>query len=506
MSDSIDHLLKINNVQKSFYDNIVLKDINLKITYGSINALCGENGAGKSTLMNIINGSLQQDHGEIFFKDKLVYFHKPMDAISSGIAFIPQEISFIPEFTVAETVFLGRSITKNKMLDYNTMNQETARYLALLELAHIEPTRMMKTLRLGEIQLVEIVRAISQDAELFIMDEPTTALTEKETDKLFQILQKITDKNKSIIFISHRMNEILQIADYIFVLRDGKLVLDDQTGNLNETQITSAMLGSKLEEDFHKDYQMSRNLQDNTQKILILKKIFNQKIHNIDLELNQGEIIGIFGLMGAGRTSLLETIFGALKVNQGEIWIKNTLTQKHTPKFMIDNGFGYVTEDRKHSGLFLSHSVLYNTIICSLNVKKSKYISHFITKTKNIKNSVHNILKKLNLNPLNIEKVSMEYSGGNQQKIVFGKWLINNPEILLLDEPTKGIDVIAKSQIYKFCRQYVQSGNSIILISSELPEIMLLSDRILIMKSGRIVDEQRRETGYDPKKLIFSAS
>ena len=194
MLHSNDYLLQINNIHKSFYHNIVLKDINLKISYGSINALCGENGAGKSTLMNILNGSLQQDHGTIFFENKQIHFHKPMDAISSGIAFIPQEISFIPEFTVAETIFLGRSITKNKMLDYDTMNRETSYYLNLLELKNIEPTRMIKTLRLGEIQLVEIVRAISQDAKLFIMDEPTTALTEKEANKLFKILQKIKDE------------------------------------------------------------------------------------------------------------------------------------------------------------------------------------------------------------------------------------------------------------------------------------------------------------------------
>ena len=498
------NLLQIKNIHKSFYHNVVLKDISLKISYGSINALCGENGAGKSTLMNILNGSLQQDHGTIFFENQQIHFHKPMDAISSGIAFIPQEISFIPEFTVAETIFLGRSITKNKMLDYDKMNSETRHYLDLLELKNIEPTRMMKTLRLGEIQLVEIVRAISQDAKLFIMDEPTTALTEKEANKLFKILQKIKDENNSVIFISHRMNEVLQIADIIFVLRDGKLVLDEPICNLNETKITSAMLGSKLEEDFHKSHIEKETTQE--EKILDLYQVSNQKIHNISFQLHRGQIIGIFGLMGAGRTSLLDTIFGALKLNHGEILINNKPLKKHTPKFMIDQGFGYVTEDRKHSGLILPHSVLYNTIISALNLKNSKYINYIITKIKKIQMDVNSIVKTMKLSPLDIQKKAMEYSGGNQQKIVFAKWLINKPKILLLDEPTKGIDVIAKSQIYKFCRQYVQSGNSIIFVSSELPEIMLLSDKIFIMKSGKIVDEQRRERGYDPKKLIFSAS
>ncbi len=497
--------MEINHITKSFYDNVVLKDLNFSIRKGHVTALCGENGAGKSTLMNIINGGLKPDQGKIFLKNTPVSFHKPADAIEAGVSFIPQEILFVPELTVAESIFLGKEHKKRGMLDYESMNNESLYYLKILDINNLYPQKKMSELRIGEIQLIEIAKAISHNADLLIMDEPTTALTQMEVNKLFNIISMIKEKGKSIIFISHRMNEIFQISDHILVLRDGRLVLDGFINEVDEKDITNAMLGKELSIKFYsKTYNKSSDIQKGN-SLLKLEKLNNKKLNNISFDLKKGEILGIFGLMGSGRTTLLETIFGARKIYSGKISLKNHIIKHITPKFMINNGVGYITEDRKESGLILPQTVLYNTIIISLNMSKKIYINYGFWDSKSIISKSKRILEKFRLHPMDLEKKVLEFSGGNQQKIILGKWMLDKPELLLLDEPTKGIDIGAKEQIYSFIHEYVCKGNSVILISSELPELMLLSDRISVINQGKFVHQQYKDH-FDPTKLMIAAS
>lgn len=483
-------LLEVQGVSKSFPGVHALDQVTFTLKKGTVHALCGENGAGKSTLMHVLMGVYRKDEGEILFKGRSVDFYSPRQALHQGIAIVEQELSPIPDMTVAENLFLGREpVWQRVFVRYAELNTWARNVLQELNL-QIDPTRKMRTLSLAETQLVEIAKALSYNSDVIIMDEPTSAIGDKEVEQLFAVIRRLKAQGKGIIYVSHRLEEIFLIADEVTVLRDGKYIATKDTQAIDRSQLISLMIGRKMEEEFVKDSTLS------ARDLLVVKDFTKAgQFKNIHLTLKKGEVLGIFGLMGSGRSEFLHTLFGVNSADKGEVFLENTQVQIGSPSDAIKHGIAYVTEDRKETGLVLTSSVKENIALTSL-----KRLSHFsFVDRRQEQQDVMQMVQRFRVKTPSIDQLVVNLSGGNQQKVVLGKWLLTHPKILLFDEPTRGIDVGAKREIYNFISDYTNRGSAVIMVSSELPEIIGMSDRILVFRRGELAGELKRAEATQEK-------
>lgn len=489
-------ILKIKGISKSFYATQALKNVSLEIKPGEIHAIVGENGAGKSTLMNILTGIVQPDEGEIIFKGERLKNLSPRLAQEKGISIVHQELSLCPHISVAENIFMGRApVKKNNIIDFKRMYKESQEILKRLD-TNIEVEVLVKNLSISQQQMVEIAKALSIHTEILILDEPTSSLTETETKSLFKNLKRLKNEGIAIFFISHRINEIFQICDTYTVLRDGELV---KTGNIEEVSpddIVSLMVGRNLENVYpEKSDQIGK-------PVLEVKNISRKGIFkNISFIVNQKEILGIFGLVGAGRTELARAIFGIDPIDEGEICLFDKNIVSLSVENRIKEGLAYITEDRKTQGLFLNMNIKSNIVVAALDQVSNGFL---IDSKKETKLS-NEYIKVMKTKYSSLEQPVKSLSGGNQQKVLLGKWLAVNPKVIILDEPTRGIDVGAKYEIHNKLRELAESGHGIVVISSELPEILGLCDRILVMHQGEIVGKVKAEEATEEKIMLYAS-
>lgn len=483
-----EYILEMRGISKAFSGVQALEKVDFNVRRGTIHALMGENGAGKSTLMKILIGIYQPDEGEIIFKGEKITITDTNYALNKGISMIHQELSPIPCMTVAENIYLGREplMGRSFFIDKRRMEKKTAELLKSLEMQNqIIPSQKMHELSISKTQMVEIAKAISYDADLIIMDEPTSAITEKEVEHLFKIMKSLKEKGVSIIFISHKLDEVFEICDEITVLRDGKYIGTETTNSLSKDKLIEMMVGRDIKQIFVKE---QAEIGDVILSVKNLTKV--GKFENVSFQLRKGEILGIAGLMGSGRTELAECLFGVDKADSGEVYIKGKRVQIKSPQDAIKYKMAFLTEDRKLTGCFLPLAVKDNMIVASID----KFIRRGLL-DKSIINSVCNELKeKLDIKTPNLHQLIKNLSGGNQQKVLIARWLLTEPDIFILDEPTRGIDVGAKAEIHKLMSRLAKSGKAIIMISSELQEILGMSDRILVMHEGKLMGELK---GYE---------
>ncbi|WP_088067369.1 sugar ABC transporter ATP-binding protein [Gottfriedia luciferensis] len=487
-------ILEMRNISKEFPGVKALSDVNFKVKKGEIHCLVGENGAGKSTLMKVLSGiyPFGTYTGDIVFGDEIQKFSKISDSEKKGIGIIYQELSLFPELSVYENIFIGHEIKKGVTVDFNETIVKAMEMLKKVKL-DVNPDVQIKELGVGKQQLVEIAKALSKDVKLLILDEPTAALNEDDSENLLYLMEELKNQGISCIMISHKLKEVIAIADTVTVLRDGKTICSLNKGEITENTIIKHMVGREIDDIYPK-----RPNQKFGGVALELKdwnvydpKLGRKILHNINLNVRKGEIIGIAGLMGSGRTELAKSIFGNptnFKLD-GTILVQDETKRFKHPKDAIKAGIAYVTEDRKGDGLILEQDIKNNISITNLfEISKTRVINqHEEILVAN------NYLNKLNIKAPSITSIVGKLSGGNQQKVSLSKWLFTNPNVLILDEPTRGIDVGAKFEIYSFMNLLVEQGMSIIMISSELPEVLGMSDRIYVMAEGKITGELSRE-------------
>ena len=487
----------MEGISKAFPGVVALKDVNLKVGYGKVHALMGENGAGKSTLMKILAGIIQPDTGKIIFQGRETHFKNPGGALSSGIVMIHQELSPIPEMTIAENILIGREPVYKipGMVNRKKLRQTASDLLKQMDLP-INPDAKMKELTISEMQMVEIVKALSYDARLIIMDEPTSAISKKEAEKLFEAIVKLKEKNISIIYISHKIDEIYRIADDITILRDGEYIDTCSARTLLYDDLIKKMVGRELKEIFPKE---DIELKD---KVLEVRN-FNKsgKFSDINFYLRKYEILGIAGLMGSGRTELAEAVFGIDLPDSGSLFLNGKETKIRFPQDAINNGIGFIPEDRKLKGLILCRPVIENISLA--------YLGRFCTpggiiKLEKEREGSKQQVQNLKIKTSSIHQIVERLSGGNQQKVVLSKWLIGNADILIFDEPTRGIDINAKAEIYKIMTSFLKQDKAIIMISSELEELIGMCDRILVLNKGKISGEFERKD-FNQERILKAA-
>ena len=485
---SMEYVLELKNIYKSFPGVKVLEDVTLQVRPGEVHALMGENGAGKSTLMKILMGIYKADQGSIFLEGKETVIHGPKDAMSKGISMIHQELNTVLDMEVAENVFVGRELLKKgfeklKIVDIARMREETGKYFREMNI-DIDPRAKMRTLSVAEMQLVEIVKAISLNSRIIVMDEPTSAITEKEATVLFAQIERLKKQGVAIIYISHKMDEIFRISDTITVLRDGQWIGTKPAKELDNDMLIKMMVGRELTDIYPKDPVEIGDV------ILEVKNLSRgKKVRDASFSLRKGEVLGIAGLVGAGRSELVETIFGLYPKTGGQIFLHGKEVHIKSAADAIKNKMALITEDRKQTGLNLIVSVKEN--IASVSI--GKLSNHGIVNDKKINEVSEKYIKELKIKTPDGNAIVGNLSGGNQQKVVLAKWLLDEPDIIIFDEPTRGIDIGAKRDIYLLINNLAKEGKAVIVISSEMAEVMGICDRILVMAEGRINGEVQRE-------------
>jgi ribose transport system ATP-binding protein len=479
-------MLAAKNISKQFGGIHALSGIDLELYPGQVNAIIGENGAGKSTLMKILSGVYNDYEGEIIYNGQVVRFSGPRDAEEKGIAIIHQELNLVPYLSITENIFLGREITNQfGMLDKKKMNAKAAGLLSKLNL-ELSPETKVAALRVGQQQLVEIAKALHAEAAVIIMDEPTSAISDKEVDSLFALVRQLRSEGKTIVYISHKLKELLTIADRYVVMRDGCVIGAGDMKTVSQEELIRQMTGRNIisEQTGHSPdgSRILLSVESMTLKHSFLPNV--KVLSNVSFSLHEGEILGIYGLMGAGRTELMECIFGLHPKNaKGKITINGNETVIKSPADAIRAGIALVPEDRKLQGLILNQSISSNISMSIL--QKLERWGLMISRSKEKQVSARYI-NQLSIKTTSSEKRADQLSGGNQQKVVLAKWLATKPKILLLDEPTRGIDIHAKYDIYKLMKKLAAEGIGIVMVSSELPEILAVSDRVLVMCEGEL--------------------
>lgn len=471
-------MLQMKGITKSFSGNMVLRDVQFDLAPGEIHALMGENGAGKSTMMKVLTGIHPKDGGTIHWKGKEVTFKTPQEAEEAGIAVIHQELNILPYLSIAENLFLGKEETLGKtgILKTKKMETEAKERLAALGL-HVDPAAEAATLSVGQQQIVEIARALSSNAEVIIMDEPTAALTDREIEQLFKTVRALKEQGVAFIYISHRMEEIFAICDRITVLRDGEWVGVKRIADTNFDEIVQMMVGRALGDRFP-----IRTCEVGETVLEVTGLAREPYFRDISFDVKQGEIVALAGLMGAGRTEIVQSLFGYRKASAGEVKINGKVVKIRTPYDAIQEGLAYVTEDRKSEGLILDFSVEEN--ISLTNFKDLS--ANGLMSAKKERALFDRMKERLGIRTSSPELPVKSLSGGNQQKVVLSKWLGTNPSILILDEPTRGVDVGAKKEIYSIMNELAEKGVAIVMISSELPEVLGMADRVLVMHEGKL--------------------
>lgn len=475
-------VLKMEGICKSFGDAKVLKNVQFELKHGEVHALAGGNGAGKSTLMKIMTGVYTHDEGKIFIDGKETVIEKPLDAKEQGIAMIFQELSLVQTMTVAENIFLGTEIVKNGVRDVKKMNEKTSQILHRLGM-DISPSTVVSELSVGMSQMVEIAKAVSKDAKILVFDEPTAALSDSETKRLFEIITQLKNEGVSMVYISHRMNEILSICDSITILKDGEYVTTQNIKDMTLDKIVSYMMGGTSGKG-HKFEWVERKHDENAKDVLKVDHLkINEKINDISFSLKHGEIVGFAGLMGSGRTEILECLFGLRKKEGGTVILDDKEVHIKNPTEAIKNGLAFIPEDRRKEGLVLMHSIKDNAVLTILDRLSIKGIFNDDKKERTL---VGENIKKFGVKAEHIDQEIGLLSGGNQQKIVIAKWMNTCPKVIMLDEPTAGVDIGAKGEILEIVRSFADQGCGVLFVSSELTEMMAICDRIIVLFDGRI--------------------
>lgn len=474
-------VLEVRGITKTFPGVKALSGVDLDIYEGEVHAIVGENGAGKSTLMKVLTGVYKRDEGDYFYEGTPVHFQNVQQSIALGISCIYQELTIVPMIDVAKNLFLGNlPVTRQGVIDYKRLYEEARKVLEMLKL-HISPKTIADELSVAQHQMIEIGRAVSRNAKVIIMDEPTSSLTQKETEVLFRVIRSLKEKGIAIFYISHKLEEITEISDRISVFRDGQKVatfLNDHS--VSEDMIIGHMIGRRIENYYNKQACEIGEVVLETRN-LTRKGVFQ----DISFQARRGEVLGFFGLVGAGRSEVITALFGIDKLDSGEIYIDGEKKNINSPFAAIKNGIGLVPEDRRQQGLILRLSVKFNELI----IKMGEISKGGVVNTRKEQELAEQYKRELNIKTPFLEKAVGELSGGNQQKVVIAKWLMMRPKILILDEPTRGIDVGAKSEIYRLINALAIQGVAVIVISSELPEILGISDRIVTMADGRKTGE-----------------
>lgn len=487
--------MELKDISKSFADNVVLDHVSMDLKSGEILTLLGENGAGKSTLLNIISGSLKMDGGSVLLHGSQIDLHNPSAAKKMGIIKVHQELQVIPELTVAENVYLHDEIInpRTKTIWYRKMQEETDRLLAQLDAGFSSKTPVKK-LNTAQKQLVEIAKALLHDFSVLILDEPTSSLTNKEITKLFGIMRMLREQGKAIIFVSHRIPEVFEISDRIAVLRDGHLVNVVNTAETCREDLIRMMTGRDLSQQ-----TQNRTTYDENDVILSVKNLssFEGRFRDISFDLHRGEILGLAGLVGAGRTEIVRAIFGADPIGAGEVYIKGKRVNIKSPKKSMEEGLAFIPEDRKLHGMVGIISNRENINLCSYD--KLKQRGRLSRKKEQSNADIY--MKKLHVHPANLNLHTSRMSGGNQQKVIIGKWLSMHADIIIMDEPTRGIDVGAKDEIYQLMLELISQGISILMISSDMPEVLSMSSRILVINEGKISGELMHDEATETKIL-----
>ncbi|PJG81911.1 ribose ABC transporter ATP-binding protein RbsA [Caviibacterium pharyngocola] len=484
-------LLKISGVDKSFPGVKALSNACLSVYAGRAMALMGENGAGKSTLMKVLTGIYSKDSGTIEYLGQAVNFKGPKHSQEAGISIIHQELNLVGNLSIAENIFLGREFTTPwGAIDWKKMHQEADKLLARLNV-DFQSNQLCSELSIGEQQMVEIAKALSFESKVIIMDEPTDALTDTETETLFKVIRELKGQGCGIVYISHRIKEIFEICDGVTVLRDGQFIGESAVVDLNEDRLIEMMVGRRLEEQYPHIEQAKGDIR------LEVENLSGSGVHDVSFKLYRGEILGISGLMGAGRTEVMKVLYGALSKEKGKVRLNNREISNQCPQDGLHNGIVYISEDRKGDGLILGMSVKENMSLTALD-----HLSHLgKVNHQQERMVVDDFIELFNIKTPSREQQIGLLSGGNQQKVAIAKGLMTQPDVLILDEPTRGVDVGAKKEIYQLINKFKQEGLSIILVSSEMPEVLGMSDRILVMHEGKISAEFEREEATQEKLL-----
>ena len=477
--ENLKYVLEMENISKEFPGVKALDNVQLKLKPGTVHALMGENGAGKSTLMKCLFGIYEKNNGKILLDGVEVNFKSTKEALENGVSMVHQELNQVLQRNVLDNIWLGRYPMKGFFVDEKKMYNDTINIFKDLDIK-VDPRKKVADLPIAERQMIEIAKAVSYKSKVIVMDEPTSSLTEKEVDHLFKIIKKLKESGVGIVYISHKMEEIKMISDEITILRDGKWISTNDVSKISTEQIISMMVGRDLTERFPK--------KDNTTKEMILEvknlTALNQpSIQDVSFELYKGEILGIAGLVGSKRTEIVETIFGIRPKEHGEIILHGKTVKNKSPEDAIKNGFALVTEERRSTGIFSMLDVAFNSVISNLDRYKNKFK---LLKNKDIEKDTKWIVDSMRVKTPSYSTKIGSLSGGNQQKVIIGRWLLTEPEVLMLDEPTRGIDVLAKYEIYQLMIDLAKKDKGIIMISSEMPELLGVTDRILVMSNGRV--------------------
>ncbi len=481
-----EYRLEMRGVSKSFPGVKALDKVNLKVRPGTVHALMGENGAGKSTLMKCLFGIYHMDEGEVFVDGEKVNIQNPDEALHKGLAMVHQELQPVPERTIAENMYLGRFPVKSfgpiKVIDHKTMNEEAKKWLENVKMP-FDPRKKLGHLSISQMQSIEIAKAVSQEAKLIILDEPTSSLTDNEVEALFRIVRDLRDRGVSFVFISHKMAELRQISDDITIMRDGCYVGTWEMKNISDDEIVKQMVGRELTNIYP---PLDNEPGDVLLEVNNFTSIHDNSFKNCSFKLRKGEILGFGGLVGAQRTELMEAIFGIRHIESGEVKLNGKTLDIKRPQDAINNGIGMITEDRRGSGILGCLSIADNVSIASLN----QYLEAGIKlNKKKIEELVQDNVSKLSIKTPSSKTLIQSLSGGNQQKVIISRWLANNPDVLIMDEPTRGIDVGAKYEIYQIMIDLAKQGKGIIMISSEMPELLGVSNRVMVMCNGKITGE-----------------
>ena len=477
--ENLKYVLEMENISKEFPGVKALDDVQLKLKPGTVHALMGENGAGKSTLMKCLFGIYEKNSGKILLDGVEVNFKSTKEALENGVSMVHQELNQVLQRNVLDNIWLGRYPMKGFFVDEKKMYNDTINIFKDLDIK-VDPKKKVADLPIAERQMIEIAKAVSYKSKVIVMDEPTSSLTEKEVEHLFRIIKKLKESGVGIIYISHKMEEIKMISDEITILRDGKWISTNDVSKISTDQIISMMVGRDLTERFPKK---DNKAQEMILQVKNLTALNQPSIQDVSFELYKGEILGIAGLVGSKRTEIVETIFGMRPKEHGEILLHGKSVKNKSPEDAIKNGFALVTEERRSTGIFSMLDVAFNSVISNLDRYKNKFK---LLKNKDIEKDTKWIVDSMRVKTPSYSTKIGSLSGGNQQKVIIGRWLLTEPEVLMLDEPTRGIDVLAKYEIYQLMIDLAKKDKGIIMISSEMPELLGVTDRILVMSNGRV--------------------
>lgn len=479
MSETSGLILKVDGVSKRFGGVQALKEVNFNLNYGEVHALVGENGAGKSTLMNVLGGIVQKDSGRVVFKGQEVDFKSPIESLAAGIAVIHQELAMLPHLNVIENVYMGRMPSSGGVIRWREAEKDTRQALEMVGL-DIPLDILVDKLSISQRQLVEVAKALSMNASLIIMDEPNSSLSETETERLFSVIETLKPRGVAVIYVSHKIEEVLRIADRISALRDGEYRGTIPKAEASVEKVIQMMVGRELRQEASR-LRQEAGKKDGAVRLEV-RGLSGKRFHEVSFDIHQGEIVGFAGLVGAGRTEVARAIFGADPISSGEFRLDGKPMRFSSPGQAIDNGLAMIPEDRKLLSLFMDLPILFNMSVAEMpRMTRSGVINHRLMRT-----TAERFVDQLRIKLASVDHPVRSLSGGNQQKTTLARWLATRPKLLIMDEPTHGVDVGAKAEIYELMRNLADQGISIMLISSELPEILTMSDRVVVMHEGRV--------------------